>query len=116
MATHWPTKLAALSLSGQVLLFVLGVVLARQLGVDGFESYVVAAAAFTVMVTLVPQGLDKYSLKLIPPLLDGSDFRTVRAYLAFAGRRTMIASVLVGIPVATLAWHAGTSGPKRASR
>lgn len=105
------TRLAALSLAGQALAYVLGVFLARQLGVDGFETYVVASAAFIVMVTLVPQGLEKYALKLIPPLLDRGEPAQVGAYLRFACRRMLIACAVVGVPVALWAWHAGDLRP-----
>ena len=107
----WATKLTVLSLSGQALVLAIGISLARHLSVEGFESYAVASAAFILMVTLVPQGIEKYSLKVIPPLLDRNEAGTVRAYLAFGCRRILLACVLVGVPVALVAWHADDLRP-----
>lgn len=101
----WGTKLSALSLSGQVVSYVLGIFLARQLGVQGFEVYVVASAAFILMVTLVPQGLEKYSLKLLPILIERGDYGLLRGFLRFSIRRIVLGSVLVGAAVAAWAWR-----------
>ncbi|UNK57343.1 polysaccharide biosynthesis C-terminal domain-containing protein [Pseudoxanthomonas daejeonensis] len=104
--TSWETRLALLSLSGQAVSYALGIVLARQLGVAGFESYVVAAAAFILMVTLVPQGLEKFTLKLVPTLLEHRQHDVLRGFLGFSCRRILLGSALVGIPVGLWAWHA----------
>jgi O-antigen/teichoic acid export membrane protein len=105
---YWETRLSALSLGGQAAAYVLGILLARYLGVEGFEAYVVASAAFILMVTLVPQGLEKYSLKLLPPLLDRQDLAPIRGYLRFSTFRILLACLLVGIPVA--AWASQSNG------
>ncbi len=102
----WATHLSILSLAGQALAYVLGIVLARQLGVAGFESYVVAAAAFILMVTLVPQGLEKYSLKLLPGLIEHRRGGLLHGFLRFSSRRVLLGSVLVGGLVALGAWNA----------
>jgi len=107
MVVTWATKLTALSLVGQALAFGLGIFLARHLSVEDFESYVVASAAFVLMVTLVPQGIEKYTLMVIPPLLDRHRAGDVRAYLRFGCLRILIACVLAGVPVTLLALHAG---------
>jgi O-antigen/teichoic acid export membrane protein len=91
---------------------VLGILLARNLGVQGFESYVVASAAFILMVTFVPQGLEKYSLKLLPPLLDRGEPERVRGYLRFAGRRILLACALVGTLVGLWAAFASQLAPQ----
>lgn len=102
----WGTKLSVLSLSGQLLSYVLGIVLARRLGVGGFESYVVASAAFILMVTVVPQGLEKYSLKLLPPLLERGETGLLRGFLRFSIQRILLGSALLGTAVALWAWQA----------
>lgn len=102
----WATQLSIVSLAGQVLAYVLGIVLARRLGVAGFESYVVAAAAFILMVTLAPQGLEKYALKLLPGLLERGRLDMQHGFLRFACRRVLLGSVLVGAVVAAGAWSA----------
>lgn len=110
----WATQLSAVSLAGQAIAYVLGIVLARQLGVAGFESYVVAAAAFILMVTLAPQGLEKYSLKLLPGLLERGQPGLQHGFLRFACRRTLLASVLLATAVAAVAWNAdGLAGETR---
>ncbi len=48
-----------LAVAGQSVAYLLAVTLARQLGVDGFEAYAVASAAFTLMVMYAPRGIEK---------------------------------------------------------
>lgn len=57
------------------------------------------------MVAMVPQGIEKYALKVIPAWLERSDAASVRAYLAFGCRRILLGCVVVGVPVALWAWH-----------
>lgn len=102
----WEIQLSIVSLAGQALAYVLAIVLARQLGVEGFESYVVAAAAFILMVTLVPQGLEKYALKLLPGLVERGQLDLQHGFLRFAGRRLLLGSLLLGGAVALGAWNA----------
>lgn len=112
--TKWETRLTALSLAGQAIAYVLGIVVARHLGVEGFEAYVVASAAFILMVTFVPQGLEKFSLRLLPPLVERGDWAAHRAYVRFASWRILLASVLVGALVA--AWALLAPGFSRDAR
>jgi hypothetical protein len=49
------------------------------------------------MVTIVPQGLEKYALRLIPPLLDRADWRPLCGYLQFGVRRMLWACWIVGV-------------------
>ena len=62
-----------LAVAGQSVAYLLAVVLARQLGVDGFEAYAVASAAFTLMVMYTPRGLEKYALRILPALFQRED-------------------------------------------
>jgi hypothetical protein len=50
--------LGMIAVTGQGVIYLLSVVLARQLGVDGFEAYAVASAAFTLMAVSAPRGID----------------------------------------------------------
>jgi O-antigen/teichoic acid export membrane protein len=104
MGPAWKSWLTALSLAGQLLAYGLGIVLARQLGVAGFESYVVAAAVFILMVTLVPQGLEKYALKRVPRLVEHRQLSLLHGFLRFACVRLLVGSLLVGTAVAACAW------------
>lgn len=96
---NWETRLTTLSLAGQAIAYLLGIVVARRLGVEGFEAYVVASAAFILMVTFVPMGLEKYSLRLLPPLVERGEWGRWRAYAGYSIRRILAASVLVGVLV-----------------
>jgi O-antigen/teichoic acid export membrane protein len=102
----WQSRLSVLSLCGQAVAYGLGIVLARHLGVAGFETYVVASAAFILMVMLVPQGLEKYALKLLPPLREQGQAAQLHGYLRFASLRILLACVVVGLAVGAWAWHA----------
>ncbi len=63
-----------LAVVGQSVAYLLAVTRARQLGVDGFEAYAVASAAFTLMVMYTPRGLEKYALRLLPALFARGDW------------------------------------------
>ena len=103
---RWQTRLSLVSFAGQALAYALAIILARGLGVDGFESYVVASATFILMVRLVPQGLEKYSLKRLPVLLECGQLDQVRGFLRFSCRRLVLGSVLLGGAVSAWAWSA----------
>ena len=100
----WATHIALLGILGQGQAYGLAVVLARTLAVDAFETYAVVSAAFVLMVTLVLQGLDKYTLQLLPAMAERAEWGAVRVYLAFVTRRTLVASLLLGAAVAVWAW------------
>jgi O-antigen/teichoic acid export membrane protein len=89
-------RLAVIAVSGQSVAYFLTVVLARQLGVEGFEAYAVASAAFTLMVMLSPRGIEKYALRLIPALIERGDWGRARGFLRFGLKRTLGTSLLVG--------------------
>ena len=98
------TKVSILAVGGQWLAYLLSVVLARRLRIEEFETYVIASAAFVLMVTFVPRGFDKYTLRLLPMLLDRADWSGTRGYLKFAVRRTLWTSLCVGGAVGAWAW------------
>jgi O-antigen/teichoic acid export membrane protein len=88
-----------LAVSGQSVIYFLTVVLARRLGVDGFEAYAVGSAAFTLMVMFAPRGLEKYALRLLPALFERGDWGRAKGFLRFGLRRTLGTSLLVGLVV-----------------
>ncbi len=90
------TKLAMLAVTGQSVAYLLIVVLARQLGVDGFKAYAVASAAFTLMVAYAPRGIEKFSLRLLPVLYERDDWGHAGGLLRFGLRRTLGTSLLLG--------------------
>lgn len=104
----WGTRLSVLALSGQLASYGLAIILARQLGVEGFESYVVASATFILLVSLVPQGLEKYALKLVPASLERGEAGMVHGFVRFARRRILLGSLVVG--TAVVAWVLLASG------
>ena len=85
-----------LAVAGQSVAYVLTIVLARQLGVEGFEAYAVASAAFTLMVMYAPRGTEKYALRLLPALIERGDWRRAGGFLRFGLRRTLGTSLLLG--------------------
>jgi len=92
-------KLATLAITGQCVAYVLSIVLARRLGVEGFEAYVVASAAFTLMIMFTPRGIDKYALRLLPALLERGDWARARGFLRFGLREILWTSVVVATAV-----------------
>jgi O-antigen/teichoic acid export membrane protein len=97
-------KLAALAVAGQVITYMLTMVLARRLGVGGFEAYAVASAAFILMVTFVPRGVEKYALRILPALLARAEWGLARGFLRYGLSRTLQTSLLIGSAVAAWAW------------
>jgi len=85
-----------LAVGGQSVAYLLTAVLARQLGVDGFEAYAVASAAFTLMVMYAPRGIEKYALRLLPALFERGDWGRAAGFLRFGLRRTLGTSLLLG--------------------
>ncbi len=51
-------QLSTLAIAGQGLFYLLTVVLARRLGVDGFEAYSVAVAAVVLLASVATRGLE----------------------------------------------------------
>jgi len=96
--------LAGLAVAGQVIAYLLSAVLARQLGVGGFEAYVVASAAFILMVTVAPRGIEKYSVRALPVLLHRGDWGLARGLLHYGLRRTLLTSLIIGLTVGAWAW------------
>ena len=101
-------KLAALAIAGQGLSYALGVLLARWLGVESFEAYAVASAAFVVMVTVATRGLDKFALRIVLRLIERRDWARARGYVLFGVRSTLCASLITGVIVSLAASWVGS--------
>lgn len=99
--------------AGQSVAYVLAIVLARHLGVTGFEAYVVASAIFILLVAVAPGGLDKFAIRLVPTLLVQQDFARLRGFLRFGVRRTLALSFAVLVVAAAIVWWRGSPGEMR---
>ena len=97
-------KLATLAVAGQGIAFALSVVVARSLGVDGFEAYAVASASFILMVTLAPLGLEKYALRVLPAFCARGDWSDARAFVRYGLRRTLFSAAVIALAVGAWAW------------
>lgn len=104
-----PAQLAIFAVVGQSAAYLLSIVLARNLEVEGFEAYVVASAAFTLMVMFAPRGIDKYALRLLPALFERPDWARARGFLRFAIRRILLTSIAVALVVALATIYFSTS-------
>lgn len=89
---------------GHGISYLVSLCLARMLGVEGFEAYVVGSTAFILMVTIAPLGLEKYALRLLPALFEQADWPRAKAYLRYGFRRTLCASALVAAAVGAWAY------------
>ena len=88
------TWLVAIAVCGQAVGYGLSVLMARRLGVAGFEAYVVASAAFILLAALAPLGSEKYALRRLPAMLRRADWGLARGLLQFGLRRTLTTAVL----------------------
>jgi O-antigen/teichoic acid export membrane protein len=95
---------------GHGITYVLSILFARGLGVDGFEAYVVAAAAFILMLHVAPLGLDKYAIRLLPALFERGDWARAAGFQRFAARRILRASALIMAAAMTWMVLQGTLG------
>ncbi len=87
-------QLSTLAIAGQGLFYLLTVVLARRLGVDGFEAYSVAVAAVVQLASLATWGLEKYAMRILPSLFERGDWARASGYVRFGLRRTLWTSLL----------------------
>lgn len=97
-------RLAVTAIAGQGMAYLLALLLARRLGVAGFEAYAVSGAVFVLMATFAPRGIEKYALRALPALLERADWAGARGFLRFGLQRTLATALLVGAGVA--AWAA----------
>jgi len=104
-------RIALIAAAGHLIAYVLSIVLARNMSVEGFEHYVVAAAAFVLMIHFAPLGYDKYALRLLPALLERADRAGAAQFREFAVRRILRASLLIAAVVGAWTWQfrGGTS-------
>lgn len=93
-----------LAFAGQLVGYLLSVVLARQLGVEEFQAYAVASAVFILMAMFAPRGSEKYALRLLPVLIEHGDWQHAHGYMRFGLRRTLLTSLLLAAVVAAWAW------------
>lgn len=107
-------QLVAIAVAGQALAFGFSLLMARRLGVAGFEAWAVAASAFLVLVSLAPLGSEKFALRLLPPRFEAGDRAGVAVYLGFAGRRTLVASLLAGAVLALVSLSGSADDTRRA--
>nr|WP_235890419.1 polysaccharide biosynthesis C-terminal domain-containing protein [Sandaracinobacter neustonicus] len=89
-----PAPQIGIAVAGQLLVWLLSVLLARALGVAGFEAYAVASALFILMASIAPLGSEKYALRLLPGLLVRGELGAARGYVRFGVRRTLITAFL----------------------
>lgn len=89
-------RLAAVGVIGQLLTFTVTVLLARQLPAQGFETYVVAAALYLLLLAVGAQGLDKYALRLMPGKFDRGQWQLAADLFRFAVGRIVGGALIVG--------------------
>lgn len=113
-APRHESRLAALAFVGQFIAYLLSVLLARHLGVEGFQAYAVASAVFILMAVVAPLGAEKYALRLLPVLIERGDWARARGYMRFGLRRTLLTTAVMGVAVLLWAcWARGVAAPTR---
>ena len=101
-------QLSTLAIAGQGLFYGLSVLLARRLGVNGFEAYSVAIAAVLLLASLSTLGLEKYALRVVPSYVEHGDWARAMGYVRFGLRRTLWASLLLAAALG-LGWNRGNA-------
>ena len=108
-------KLSTLAFAGQGIYTLLTVVLARRLGVDGFEAFSVAVASVVLLASLATWGLEKYAMRVLPSLFERGDWARARGYLRFSLRRTLSTSLLAAAALG-VGWNWWTPETRAAER
>jgi O-antigen/teichoic acid export membrane protein len=94
------TLLVVIAIVGQMIGFGLGVLIARQLSITGFESYVVASAIFVLASAIAPLGAEKLTLRQWPGLVRLGQWPLARGLFDFGVRRTLATAMIVAACVA----------------
>ena len=92
-------SLALMAIFGQGLIYLLAIVLARGLGVEGFDDYAVAAAVFMLTASIAPLGSEKYALRVLPVFIEREDWGRVQGYMRFGMRRSVCMSLMLTMAV-----------------
>jgi O-antigen/teichoic acid export membrane protein len=87
-------QIAATAVCGHALTLSISILVARRLGIEQFEAYAVSASAFLLMVSVAPLGLDKYSVRILPALIERRDFSRAHGFIRF-GIRAILGSAIV---------------------
>ncbi len=74
----------AISIVSSIALFAISILLARLLGPNGFQEYIVAVAALSLMGTLSEFGTGKYALKILPQFATEQKSRLAAGYCRFS--------------------------------
>lgn len=101
-------RLVLLAVAGQAIAYGLQIFVARRLTISGFEAYVVASAIFIVLAAVAPLGVEKYTLRKLPALIEAADWSRASGLIRFGLRRTAVSALVAGSLVAGwAAWRGG---------
>jgi len=75
--------------------YLTGVLLARMLGVEGYDEYAVAVALVTILSTLAELGTGKYAMRILPVYVERREWGAARGYRRWAARTVLVASALL---------------------
>lgn len=96
-------QLATVGVIGQMITFAITITLARNLSAQGFETYVVAAAIYLLLLAVAAQGLDKYALRLMPGKFDRGHWALAADLFRFGVVRILAGAFIVGLLAAVWA-------------
>jgi O-antigen/teichoic acid export membrane protein len=104
-----PAPLVIIAVLGQTIAWIVSAIVARTLGVEAFEAYVVASAIFILIASLAPLGSEKLALRRLPAMLARGDLAQARAFLRFGLWRTAPVAAFAAATVAL--WALATLPP-----
>lgn len=104
------SQLVGVAIAGQGVGYLLSVLLARRLSLEGFEAYLVASAAFILLATFAARGSEKYALLRFPALLRREDWGMAHGLLAFGVRRTLFTALAAATALSVWNWWAREPG------
>ena len=89
--------LCGLSLANYVLVFLVNLVLARNLTFVAFEDYNVGISSLMILSVLASLGLDKFAHKCLPAYRERSDWGRSHGFMGFATRLTAVVGILLAL-------------------
>ena len=94
--------LILISISSSAIGFLTSILIARWLGVAGFQEYSVAVAAFLLFATIGELGIGKYALRIVPEYRENQDWGLFRGFHYFGVTAVALAGIVLAVTLFTL--------------
>ena len=98
------TVLLLLSILSCALSYSTAIVVARSLGVNGYDDYAVAISAALILATLAEMGTGKYAMRILPQFVENNQWSLAKGYYKFSFRLIFAVSIVLALFMAVSEW------------